>query len=180
MTESRPIIKIAERLRYENQFVRVWDDDVVFPGGRSGSHVRIESARRGRGAVVLVRAAGHIALVRVYRYATDAWEWALPRGFSAEGDSTATARREVAEELGLEGVTPLRLGTVTPDSGLMSTHVDIHRVILDEVPATVSNDPEEIHEVAWVSASELDRRITEGEIKDAFTLAAITLDRLKE
>ncbi|WP_161600174.1 NUDIX hydrolase [Serinicoccus marinus] len=158
--------------------MRVWDDDVVFPNGRSGSHVRIESARKGRGAVVLVRAADRIALVRVYRYPTDAWEWALPRGFSDEEESTATAVREVAEELGLEGVSPLLLGTVTPDSGLMSTHVDIHRVTLDELPTTVTHDTEEVHEVAWVGASELHRRITEGQINDAYTLAAVALDCL--
>jgi len=62
----------------------------------------------------------------------------------------------------------------------MSIHVDIHRVVLDALPDMVSRDPEEVHEVAWVSVAELDRRITEGEIKDAFTLAAITLDRLQE
>lgn len=180
MNESPPITTITTHLRYENRFVRVWDDDVVFPGGRSGTYVRVDAAGRGRGAVVLVRAADRIALVRVYRYATDTWEWALPRGFSEGEDSTAAACREVAEELGLLGVTPVRLGTVTPDSGLMSTHVDIHRVVLDTLPDTVSRDPEEVHEVAWVSATELDRRISGGEIKDAFTLAAMTLDRLAE
>lgn len=179
MTDSPPITTIAAHLRYENQFVRVWDDDVVFPGGRSGSHLRIETVHRGRGAVILVRAADRIALVRVYRYATNAWEWALPRGFADEDDSTATARREVEEELGLHGVTPVRLGTVTPDSGLMSTQVDLHRVVLDALPDTVSHDPQEVHEVAWVSVEELERRIADGEIQDAFTIAAITLDRLK-
>ncbi|QLQ11534.1 MAG: NUDIX hydrolase [Nocardioidaceae bacterium] len=158
--------------------MRVWDDEVAFPGGRSGSYVRIEPAQKGRGAVILVQAEARIALVRVYRYPTASWEWALPRGFSDEEDSAVTARRELAEELGLEGVTPVRIGTVTPDSGLMSTYVDIHRVVLDTLPETVPRDSGEVSEVVWVSAQELDRRIAEGEIQDAFTLAAITFDRL--
>ncbi len=178
MSESLPIRRVAAHLRYENNFVRVWDDDVVFPSGRHGSYVRIETVTKGRGAVVLVRAAGRIALVRVYRYPTDVWEWALPRGFSDDGDSTETARREVEEELGLDGVEPVLLGSVTPDSGLMATRVDIHRVTLDAVPKVVTRDPDEVHEVAWVSAAELERRIRIGEIQDAFTMAALTLDRL--
>jgi 8-oxo-dGTP pyrophosphatase MutT (NUDIX family) len=178
MNEPRPIKVSRRNLVYENDFVRVWDDDVSFVGGREGTHVRIESTRSGNGVVILVRATDRIALVRVYRYPLGAWEWALPRGFSEEQDSLATVRRELIEELGLKEVTPVRLGTITPDSGLMSTEVEVFRVVLATEPITVAEDVEEVHAIAWVSTEDLERRIADGEIKDAFTIAAMTLDRV--
>jgi ADP-ribose pyrophosphatase YjhB (NUDIX family) len=178
VSDPVPIRLLRQKLIHENNFIRVWDDDVSFPGGQVGTHIRIESTRPGHGVVVLVRAGDRVALVRVFRYPLGKWEWALPRGFSEEEDSVTTARREVLEELGLEGVTPVRLGTVTPDSGLMSTQVDIFRLVLAAEPSTDPRDIDEVQAIAWISIEDLERRISQGEINDGFTIAAMTLDRV--
>jgi 8-oxo-dGTP pyrophosphatase MutT (NUDIX family) len=178
VTEQRPpIITTATHLRYENDYVRVYDNEVTFSNGQPGTYVRIDPVHRGRGAVALVAAENHIALVRTYRYPLGRWEWALPRGFSDGDDSATTVRREVLEELGIDIDTFVRIGTITPDSGLLSTHVDVYRATLPTRPTSHPIDSNEVAELAWVERTELGRRIASGAIADAFTLAALTLDR---
>lgn len=169
-----PVRRVAARLEFANRYVRVFDDEVV-RGDRPGRQLRIEAATIGRGVVVIAEYAGRCALVRTYRYAVGAWQWGLPRGFAHGTDSRLTAAAEVGEELGTR-ITGLRLlGTVTPDSGLLATRVDVYHAIVEDL-SMKTEDPDEVAEIRWVPRDQLLDLVASGEIEDGFTLAALCLD----
>jgi 8-oxo-dGTP pyrophosphatase MutT (NUDIX family) len=174
-----PIRRARERLVHANDYVRVYDDDVTFAGGDDGRYVRIEPAGEGPGAVVLAVHEGRIALVRTYRYPLGAWQWALPRGFAHGSDPLVTARAELAEETGVTESRLEVLGSVTPDSGVQSHRVAVVLAWVDRPPGGGPTDGDEVAEVRWVSLAELEDEIGGGGIEDGFTLAALTLARVR-
>lgn len=176
MTENLPPIALIEAIEvYSNKYVTVFDDKVQFLRTRSsGSYLRIESAMPGRGVVVYPRCGDRVGLVRTYRYPIGEFQWGLPRGFSHGASSKQTASAECEEELGARPVQVAYLGTVTPDSGILSTRVDVLEAVFEAVTEE-TRDPDEVAEVRWLSVSELWEMIRSGEITDAFTLSAAAL-----
>lgn len=184
MTESGSarIQRTRERVAYQNDFIVVYDDDVVFPDGHPGTYIRVTPRGEGLGVVVVPRrvlASGTPAygLVRTFRYPVGAHQWAFPRGFSHGVDAEATARAELREEVGATASAWSLLGHVTPDSGVQSTRVAVFLAQVVDV-----GEPTDLREVSgtrWVTEEELRGLITIGEIEDAFTLAATLLWSLR-
>ena len=110
--------------------------------------------------------------MRVYRYPTGEWEWAIPRGFAHGDDPMQTARAELVEELGAEPVELIDLGSVTPNSGLLAGWVQL---VLARFDTEVADplDTGEIAAVRWVDPATLRSEIAGGDIRDGFTLAAL-------
>lgn len=174
------ITRRRECLVYENRFASVYDDDVAHPDGREGRYLRIVEAGGRPGAAALAVCGNRVALVRVYRYPTGEWEWAIPRGFAHGDDPLATARAELVEELGAEPVDLVELGRVYPNSGLLAGWVQLVLARYDtEVVSPL--DTAEIAAVRWVDLATLQAEITDGRveggvrrrIEDGFTLAAL-------
>ncbi|MFP3461301.1 NUDIX hydrolase [Arthrobacter globiformis] len=175
---SHEIRCIAERLVYENRFVKVYDDVVQFPDGSPGTYVRLDSAVAGTAVVLIPLNEGRIGLVRTFRYALRKLELGLPRGFSQGVSIEDTARRELREELGVDAIKLNVLGYLTPDSGIQSA-----RVAVVEAPVVgIEGEPEdsvEVESVHWLPESRVEEMIRAGEIEDGFTIAALALLRLQ-
>ncbi len=174
MTDRLPTVRrVRERLAYANEYVRVYDDDVMRHGTPS-RQLRIVPASGHCGVAVLALSGRRVALVRTYRYAVGGWEWGIPRGFAHWPDAAPTAVAELREELGGPPDALTSLGLVHPDSGLLGFAV---QVFLARYDATVSapTDVDEVAEVAWADVAEVWRRVHAGEVQDAFTLAALSL-----
>ncbi|HST84668.1 MAG TPA: NUDIX hydrolase [Kineosporiaceae bacterium] len=174
MASDRTTRRLKEIEVYANPFVQIFDDEVVFPGGSQGRFIRIKAAMPGRGVVMLPLHAGRIGLVKTYRYPIGAWQWGLPRGFSHGSDETFSAQQELLEELGASKVDLRRIGSVTPDSGLLETTVAVFVADVAEDFASPI-DTDEVAAVKWIPLSELWSLIASGEINDGFTLATIAL-----
>jgi ADP-ribose pyrophosphatase len=165
-------LRTAERKVYKNDFIAVYDDDVLVAGAIPARFLRIVEREGKPGAAVLARCGGKYALVLNDRYATGDWEWGIPRGFAHSGDPEHTARNELSEELGGRPRELVPLGIVTPNSGLLAARVHLYLAEFDdEVAAPV--DPVEIAMVRWISLPELYTEIADGRITDGFTLSAI-------
>jgi 8-oxo-dGTP pyrophosphatase MutT (NUDIX family) len=175
---NHEITQVAERLVYENAFVRLYDDDVRFPNGTTGRYLRLDAAFAGNAVVLVPMFEDVIGLVRTFRYPLGKHAWELPRGFSHGEIVEETARNELQEELGIDVAEFEVLGFLTPDSGLQSARVAV-------VAARVADkghgpdDAVEIDLVDWVDAARLERMILEGVIEDSFTIAAYALIRLR-
>jgi 8-oxo-dGTP pyrophosphatase MutT (NUDIX family) len=167
-----PIARIAENLVYRNEFVTVYDDPVTFADGGRGSYLRIVESDGCPGVAVLAVAGDKAALVRTYRYPVGTWEWGIPRGFAHGDDPEASARAELAEELGREPEHLARLARMTPNSGLLAGVVQLFIARYPE-PVAEPLDRREIAEVRWVPLRTLRAVIAAGEITDGFTLAAV-------
>jgi len=168
-----PIKTVREQVVYQNCFVTVMDDHIEFPDGRAGRYLRIIESGGRPGVAALAECNGRFALVRTFRYALGEWEWAIPRGFAHSDDPLVTARRELTEELGAEPVEVVSIGTVTPNSGLLSGTVHlVHARYRTEVADPLDTD--EVKGVRWADLETLRQEIRVGRIVDGFTLAALT------
>lgn len=173
-----PIRRQSADLKYENAYVRVFDDKVRFLDGRDGSHLRIEQGKGlGAGAVAIGVSEGLLAMVLTFRYPLSVWQWGFARGWadpSDERDPERCAARELTEETGALPKSTKLLGWVTPDSGILSSRVAVVRVEVEQ-QAAEPIDRREVERVRWVSMEELAQEIAAGIVEDSFTLAGFAL-----
>jgi hypothetical protein len=166
------IHRLRENLVYRNRFAAVYDDPVVFPDGSEGSHLRVVEADGKPGVAILAVCGKRVALVYVYRYPLATWEWAVPRGYAHDDDARRTAQAELVEELGREPDALTHIGTVTPNSGILASQVELFLAQY----ATISSQPkdrEEIADVKWMDTETLYNHIANGQVRDTFTLSAL-------
>lgn len=166
-----PITQVVECEVYRNQFVTVFDDEVVLGNGDPGRHLRIVSGDGKPGVAILALSGQRVALVRTYRYTLGRWDWGIPRGFGHIADPAVSARAELVEELGAEPSELLPLTSMTPDSGLLASTVEVF-VARYAQPISAPLDTAEVAEVRWVSIAEFLTGIAVGTFTDGFTLAA--------
>ncbi len=117
-------------------------------------------------------------LLTVHRFPVGDTLLEFPRGGAGAGeDAAAAAVREMVEEMGpaWAGATLKRLGTIHPDSGLLTTEVTVYAAHLDYAPDTGHVEGITGAAQVWVSASGMPQLIGSGAITDAMTLAALAL-----
>lgn len=162
---------------FEDPFVSVEIDAVRFPDGHEGTHARVRSGL-GRGAVAIVRSAqrgfARIAFVQQDRYAVGRTTLELPRGGTDE-DTLAGVIREVSEELGIKGVSPVLLGTIHPDTGLLTTEIDVYLVNTEGAPPAKHREAATGLEAVWAEPGEIAGWIRNGGITCGITLASLAL-----
>ena len=115
-----------------------------------------------------------IILVRQFRYGTQNYSLEPPGGVIEKGEDPIFAgKRELLEETGFSGTNPKLIGSVFPNSAIMSNRC--HFVMLSDVEkhSDVSFDPHEELETILVPISELDNLVKSGEISHSIALNAI-------
>ena len=180
MPKPRPV-RLAEHLVASNRYVSVYMDDVRFPNGRDGTHVRIVEPTGG--AVILVaNVAGDIYLHRCYHYAADQDFLEIVRGYGEPGEGLEqTVLRELDEEAGFEFTVsegPILLGRVAPNSTVLAHIVPVYAIRVVQGAKRNPKDTEEaISDGAWYHVDEVSELVAKGEITDGFTLSALSLAR---
>lgn len=114
----------------EDQYLIWLRDGVIFPSGVSGTYDRIvwKTGLNGAPGVAImpILANKKIVVNLNYRHATRSWEIELPRGGRKEHETPEQAAiRELKEETGYELSQPFLLGTMAPDSGLLSSLIPV-------------------------------------------------------
>jgi len=147
-------------------------ETVTLPNGVT---VHLEILRHpGAAAVVPLHADGSVTLIRQHRHAAGGTIWEIPAGKLDPGEDPATcARRELAEEAGLDGpVEPLLPLLTTP----AFTDEVIHLYVATElVPVPVAREADEVIETVRLPLAEAVAMIRRGEITDAKTAVALLL-----
>jgi len=115
---------------FEDQYLILVRDAVIFPSGAKGTYDRLiwKASLSGDSgvAVMPILPDGKVVLNLNFRHATRAWELELPRGGIKPGETAeACAVRELKEETGLEIDTPVHLGSMAPDSGILGSIIPI-------------------------------------------------------
>lgn len=163
---------------YRDPYVRLVRDAVRFRSGRINTYIRFVSESAGGGAAVLpVLDDGRIVLLHHFRHADRDWHWEIPRGFGEPGEGgAATARRELLEELGGEVTEMIRLGELSPDTGMHSGRDQLYLARLASSSFSGTPGPgaheEGIDAFRALSPDEMRAMLAEGHIHDGFTLAA--------
>ncbi len=157
-------------------------DFVEFPGGYRNGYIRIYNRAYleggAAGVAVLPEKDGKLLLFQHYRHATRMRHWEIPRGFGESGvDAKTHAITEVKEEINGEVADIFELGIVYNNTGLEGNPINL---FLARMASVGEMEAEEgIENPTWVTVSELEKMIADGEITDGFTIAAYTRAKLK-
>ncbi|WP_129309486.1 NUDIX hydrolase [Streptomyces sp. L2] len=156
------------------RWCEVYVDTYRLPSGAETDRHRVRLGGGRTGVVVLARRGEDILLVRQWRPTIGRWAWELPRGFG-ETDPVSDALRELAEETGLTGSAAAAPAYLDVDSGMLESEVAVVEVSVPDDPplqARPAGDGE-IAEARWWSPQDVAQAIRAGELRDAFTLAAL-------
>ncbi len=130
--------------------------------------------------IVPVHDDGTVSLVRQYRAAVDDLVLEIPAGTRDKGDESedATARRELAEEAGLEATTWERLIGTWNTPGVSDQHTTIF--LATGLRATASR-PDGIEErylrVEKIRLADVDALVADGTLKDETTVLGLYMAR---
>jgi ADP-ribose pyrophosphatase len=167
---------LATERKFSGRIIHVDRDTVRFPDGSTG---QLEMIRHpGAAAVVpfLDDPGGpdpRVLLIHQFRHAADDLIWEIPAGTLVPGEAPeACARRELAEEAGMDAGKLTRLTTIFTTPGF--TDERIHLYLASGLsPVALAREADEfitVHEKRW---SEVGRMIRKGKIRDGKSLAAL-------
>lgn len=166
----------GSRTVYENNWIRVREDDVLGPGG-PGIYGVVEM----RHPAVFIVAIDHlerVCLVRLDRYATGGASIEVPAGGTDGEHPLAAAQRELREETGLEADSWTQIGQMNALNGIADAPEFVFlarglRPGLTPEAAIVSQHEEGIDLVQWMPFADAVGMIGRGEITDGETVAAL-------
>ncbi|MDX1664604.1 MAG: NUDIX hydrolase [Candidatus Promineifilaceae bacterium] len=172
------IRKLASRVVYKNRWMIVREDRVAFADGASGIYGVVEKEDF---ALIVPYDGDRFHLVRQYRYPVGAAFWEFPMGGApgSEVEPAELARQELLEETGLRCARIEKIGYLYEAYGYSNQgfHVFLARDLESGAPKREVS--EQGMETRAVSVPEFERMVETGKIRDAPTLSAYGLLRLK-
>ncbi len=165
-------------LMYEDPYIILLRDAVIFPDGNPGLYHRIIARNdEPTGVAVLSRYRDRFVLIRHFRHPGRSWHLEIPRGaVGADEDPAHVAQLEISEEIGGTLGPVTQLGRLHGANALMR-----HSVVLVYGELEAIGTPalgEGIAEILLVGGGELVQMIRAGTITDAFTVASVFHARL--
>ena len=164
MTDSRTSV-------FRGRVIDVGLERCTLPNGRQ---VELEIIRHpGGAAVAALDGEGRVCLVHQYRHAAGGWLWELPAGkIDAGEDPAETARRELAEEGGVEAGDWTSLGMLHSSPGVFTEVIHLY-LARDLRPCGQSLGHDELLEAHWVPLAEALEWARSGRISDAKSLVGL-------
>jgi 8-oxo-dGTP pyrophosphatase MutT (NUDIX family) len=168
------------RIVYENRWMRVREDAIRRRDGSEGIYGVVE--KPDFVVIVPVDDDGCVHLVQQYRYPVRGRYWELPQGAWEQQPGTdplEVARGELREETGLDSARMTHVGHLFEAYGFSNQG---YHIFLAEGLRRGDADPDhEEQDLVWrvFTLLEVERMIRDGEVKDATTVAAFGLLRLK-
>ena len=169
---------------YEDRFIMVVRDFVLFPDGKKGGYVRIINKAEvtdSCGTVLVPTIADHVVFIEVYRHAPRQWHWELPRGFQeVDLSKSENAVKECKEELNCTPSKTILIGKgIHANTGLLSGSADVFLVTLptEQRSEIRVQKSESIRDFRLVSFGDLDDFLVEN-VTCGFSLSAIAICRL--
>ena len=159
---------------YDGVLLDVRRDEVRLPNGETSGREWIKHP--GAAAVVPIDAEGRVVLLRQFRFGPGREFWEVPAGkFDADGEEALdVARRELAEEAGVEAERWTRLGQTYPAIGYSDE--TIHLFLAEGLSPTDTHvDDDEFVEPFRIPFAEAVAMARRGEIEDAKSCVALLL-----
>jgi ADP-ribose pyrophosphatase len=163
LKERRPV--------FSGRVIDVGVETVELPNGRLAE---LEIIRHpGGAAAVAMDDAGRVCLLRQYRHAADGWLWELPAGKIDPGEGPfGTARRELAEEAGMEAEDWTDLGPMVSSPGVFTEVIHLY-LARDLRQSSHEHEIDEVIEIHWLPFTQALDWCSDGTITDAKTLIGL-------
>ncbi|MDV6297498.1 NUDIX hydrolase [Dietzia maris] len=165
---------VASREIFDGRVVRLRVDTLTMPGG--GTADREICGHDDAVAVIALDDDDRITLVRQYRHAVGERLWELPAGLcDVDGEEPlATARRELAEETGLEAEHWRPVIEMVPSPGFCTERVHVYLATgLRQVERPEAEHEEADMEVARMPFAEAVDAVLDGRIVNGIAVAGI-------
>lgn len=172
------IVRTASSVVYENRWMTVREDRIVRRSGAPGIYGVVEKRDF---AVIAAIDGDRIYLVEQFRYPVAGRYWELPQGSSHAGDDAlASASAELREETGLVAGSMIHAGHLFVAYGYSTQGYNVYVARnLRQLEAQLEAEEEDLIAQPF-SLSAVEQMIADGVIKDATTVAALGLLRLKQ
>lgn len=180
MSDDSDIETISSRLVYENRWMRVREDQIRRRDGSDGIYGVVE--KPDFVVIAPIEDDGRVHLVQQFRYPVSERYWELPQGaweLAPGSDPQVTARGELQEETGLEASEITCVGHLFQGYGYSTQgfHIFLAKGLRQNAPAPALEEQDLISRTFPLAV--LETMIRDGVIKDATTVAALGLLRLK-
>lgn len=169
---KNPWQTLSKKIAYDNKWISVSHEEVITPTHTNGIYGKVHFKNYAIG-IIPIDTDGNTYLVGQYRYAIDAYSWEIPEGGGLiEHDILEAAKRELAEEVGLEAQTYTQI-CITNTSN--SATDELAFIFVAQDLNAVETQPDEteqlqIKKLSLLSAVEM---VMNGEIKDAISIIGI-------
>ncbi|MFC4222277.1 NUDIX domain-containing protein [Lysinibacter cavernae] len=176
--ESEPFIpsRLSRVEKYSNPWLTVSEDQVQFSTEHTGPYGIIQKPDF---SLVIPTHGEQLALVRQYRYPIAQWRLEFPQGAlhhsTADSSPVAAAQQELREETGLLAEEFIPLGSFHESYGLSSCLCHAFVATVSGVAHPEPELTEVITATVWVSPTEFWQLVSNGEITDAASIAAMGL-----
>lgn len=180
MTE-KPFETLDSRVVYKNRWTLLREDIIRRPDGSEGIYGVIE--RNDFALIVPIHDDGRFQMVNQYRYPVDGRFWEFPQGAwedKPDADPAELAHGELEEETGFRAASMEKIGFLYENCALSNQggHCFVARGLR---PGAQRLEVEEQDmTTAAFTRAEIDAMIRAGDIRDASTMAALTMLALAE
>jgi 8-oxo-dGTP pyrophosphatase MutT (NUDIX family) len=176
---NSPFTTLSSRVAYENRWTRVREDRIRHADGSDGLYGVVE---RSDFVLIVPWQDGRVTLVEQYRYPVSARMWEFPMGMweQAPGtDPVILAAGELREETGLLAGTMTCAGEIFQGPGYCNQrgHIFLATDLTQGEPAREVTEQDMI--CRSFAVAELEAMICDGRVREAMTIAAFGLLRLK-
>lgn len=174
------ILTLSTETVYQNRWMTVRQDAVRFAGGSEGIFGVVE--KPDYVAIVPVDGDGLVHLVQQYRYPVSGRYWEIPQGSwetRPDADPETVALAELAEETGLRARTLTHVGHLFQAYGYSNQGFNVY--LAGGLESGEANREASEHDMIArpFTVDDIIEMIASGDIRDATTVAAIGLLRLK-
>ena len=166
-----PWRRLATRPVYANRWIRVREDEVALPDGRTTVYGVVQCG--GCVGVLPFLDADTVVLVGQYRYVADGFYWEMPTGAVHAGETLeAAVQRELGEEAGYRADHLEKLCAYHTSKSVVDETA--HLYVAEGLRAAERRaDPTEFIEVRAFPFAEVVRMVERDEIKDSMTIIAV-------
>lgn len=167
--------RVSTKKLFEHPRLTVFEDEVVLPDGYKTEYLRYQD--HGDYVTVIALRNDEVALINEYAYPADKWLWQFPDGDIKEEESVQqAAARELLEEAGLKAEEFFEIGSWLQNHRRWTKrgHAVVATGILEGSKAQGDRE-EQGTTLHWVSVTQLERMVANGEIIQQNALAALGL-----
>lgn len=172
MKLTNPWQTLNQQVVYDNDWIRVREDNVIRPDGKPGIYGIVQYKNKAIG-ILPIDEDGNVYLVGQYRYPLEQYSWEIPEGGCPEGEEPLeAARRELLEETGLTAANWQLLGTAHLSNSVSDEEAFFFLATGLKQGIAQPDGTEEL-EHKRILFTEALQMVARGEITDALSVLAI-------